>query len=379
MAGAVLIVAAAVAIPAARQAPAAQTGDTAPLGMPATLPGTPLPIPEGPPDVLWSVPIAAAPATSPLIAGDHVLLSHLPGIIAAHRVSDGARVWQTDLRPDQPLVADGGMLFVAAGEAIHALRIADGAVAWRAPSGALTAPLLAREGWVIAAGAGRLTARRASDGSQVWSVEAPLQREASALSGNTLYVPTVDGRLRMVDLATGAVGWERRLGGSPGEPLVVGDEIFIGASDKRFYCIDAENGEPKWNRRVGAAIRGRAAADTEHVVFAALDNTVQALDLTNGHQRWQSRLTFRPLTGPLVAAGTVFVSGSGFEVHMLRIKDGVSGGKVTFPARLAVAPGLRESEHGVAITAVTGGLDESWSLLLTRSVRIPAVIAPASR
>ena len=370
-----LIVVAAAGVVAARPAPPAQAGEPVPLGMPAVLPGTPMPLPEPPSDVRWSVAIPAAPSTSPLIAGEHVLISYLPGIVAAHRVSDGGKVWQAELRPDQPLVADGGMAFVAAGEAIHARRLADGAEAWRAPVGTLTAPLLAKEGWVIAATAGRLTALRASDGSAVWSVEAPLQRAAAAISGNTLFVPAVDGRLRMVDLATGAVGWERRLGGSPGEPLVVGDEIFVGASDKRFYSIDAEDGEIEWNRSVGATIRGRAAADSEHVVFAALDNTVRGLDLHNGHQQWQSPLAFRPLTGPVVAAGTVFVSGSGVEVHMLRIEDGSSGGKVTLPAKMAVAPGLRESDFGVSISAITGGLDESWSLLLTRPVRIPPLAA----
>jgi glucose dehydrogenase len=379
MAAALIVTSAAAALTAA-QVPVAPTADASGVqGLPAVLPGTVLPLPEAPPDTLWSVPIAAAPITSPLIAGEYVLISHLPGIVAAHRVADGQHVWQRELNPEQPMVADGGMLIVASGEAIHALRIADGVMAWRASSGKLSAPLLAQDGWVVAAGAGKLTARRTTDGSIVWSVDAPLQREAAAISGNTLAVPGVDGRLRMVDLATGAVTWERRLDGSPGPPLVLGDSIFLGASDKYFYCIDAGSGEIEWKFRVGASIRGRAASDGEHVYFTALDNLVRALNFDNGAQRWQTGLAFRPLAGPIVAGGTVFISGSGNEVRMLRAATGGGGGSVTFPARLAVAPGLLESPYGVAISAITGGLDESWSLLLTRPVRLPPLIGPAAR
>lgn len=381
MAAALLIGAAAAA--AGQQAPAPVAVEAvqadALQGVPAVLPGTPMPLPEAPPTTLWSVAIPAAPITSPLIAADHVLVSYEPGIIAAHRVADGTQAWQATLTAEPPLVADGGMLLVASGGAIHALRIANGAVAWVAQAGALTAPLLARDGWVLSATASTLTARRTSDGSVVWSVDAPLQREAAAISGNSLFVPSVDGRLRMLDLTTGAVIWERRLGASPGEPLVIGDSVLFGASDKYFYSIKARDGGDGWKSRVGAAFRGRPSTDGERVYFTALDNLVRGLDLRRGQQRWQTGLPFRPLTGPVVAGGTVFVSGSGTEVRMLRAESGASGGAVSFPARLANAPGLLESAFGVEIAAVTGGLDESWSLQLTRPVRIAPVIVPVSR
>ena len=55
---------------------------------------------------------------------------------------------------------DGDRLFVAAGEAVHAFSVADGSVLWRTPTGALTAPPLAKDGWVIASSATKLFAIR---------------------------------------------------------------------------------------------------------------------------------------------------------------------------------------------------------------------------
>ena len=374
-----LITVAAAAALAATQTPSAQDPDAGVQGMPAVLPGTPVPLPEAPPDILWSVPITAAPVSSPLIAGDHIVIAHLPGIVAAHRILDGQLVWQAELNPEQPLVADAGVLFVVSGEAIHALRIADGAVVWRTPVGTLSAPLLAEAGWLIAAGAGKLTARRGSDGTEVWAVAAPGQRHAAAISGNTLIVPGIDGRLRMRDLATGAVTWERQLGGAPGEPLVVGEAIFVGASDHSFYKLRAGSDQITWKIRVGAPILGRPSSDGERVFYTARDNMVRAVDIGHGHQRWQTALTFRPLAGPVVAGGTVFLSGSVSQVRMLRAADGSAAGAVTFPAKLAVAPGLARSDFGVSIGAITGGLNESWSLLLTRAVRAPPLTAARPR
>lgn len=382
-----LVAAMGAAAVAAMQAPSVQDPDPGVQGVPAVLPGTPVSLPEAPPDILWSVPLTAAPVGSPLVAGDHVLIAHLPGIIAAHRMRDGQLVWQTELQPEQPLVADAGVLFVAAVEAIHAVRIADGAVAWRAPVGTLSAPLLAEAGWVIAAGAGKLTARRGSDGTAVWAVDAPVQRHAAVISGNTLIVPGADGWLRMRDLATGAVIWERRLGGAPGEPLVVGETIFVGASDHYFYRLRAGSGEIDWKIRVGAPILGRASSDGERVFFTARDNVVRAADIGHGHLRWQTPLTFRPLAGPVAAGGTVFVSGSATDfrsdsvsqVRMLRAADGSAAGSVTVPAKLAVAPGVVRSDFGVAIAAVTGGLNESWNLLLTRAVRATPITGARPR
>lgn len=361
----------------ARQSVDLQAGTSPVQGMPAVLPGTPLPIPEGPPDVLWSVPITAAPITSPLIAGEYVVLSHLPGIIAAHRAADGERVWQADLNPEQRLVADDTMLYVASGEAIHALRLTDGAVAWRAPAGTLTAPLLAQDGWVIAASGGRLMALRTSDGTAVWTIEAPPQREAASIAGNVLFVPSTDGYIRARDLATGKAIWEERLGGAPGEPLVVGDRLYLGAADKALYCLSAGTGRQEWRFPVGASIRGRPAADGVRVFITALDNMVRAYDLGHGAQRWQFGLNFRPLTGPVVAGSTVFIVSPNNDVRMLRATDGSTAGVVGFPEKLAVAPAMRESDFGVAIAAVTGSLQESWNLLITRAVRaLPATARP---
>lgn len=359
----------------ARQATDPQSGAEGVQGVPAVLPGTVLPAPEAPPDVLWTKQIAAAPARSPILAGQHIVVAYLPGVIVVHRASDGEQVWKTDLNPEQRLAADETMLFVASGEAVHALRLTDGAPAWRAPTGTLTAPLLVAGGWVIAANATKLIALRAADGTAVWTIDAPAQREGAAISGETLFVPSNDGYVRARSLKSGTAIWEQRLGGQPGEPVVIGNDVLVSGTDKALYKLSVASGHVSWRNRVGASIRGPAATDGERVFIAALDNMIRAYDLGDGELKWQVGLPFRPLTGPVVAGGTVFITSPGTDIKMLRALNGTQAGNISFPAKLAITPDMRESEFGVAIAAVTGGLEESWNLLITRPVRALPVTA----
>lgn len=334
-------------------------------GLPTALPGTPLSPPPAPSLLAWTVDLPASPVVSPIITADDVIASYLPGIVAAYSREDGRPRWRAELAPEGPLVSDGTLVFVPSGGAVHALRLADGTVAWRSDTGALTAPMVAREGWLLAATEGTLTALRAADGSRVWNVESASQREAAAISGNVLFVPYTDGRVIARDLASGAVRWERRFGGSPGEPFVFGDDVFVGVTDKSFYCLDAGTGEIDWPKRVGATIRGRASSDGERVYFAALDNMVWALDRGQGAVRWHKGVPFRPWSGPVVAGGAVFIAGPGSELRVLIAATGATGTSVAFPGQLALSPGFLETKEGAVFAAVTGSLEETWKLSLT--------------
>jgi outer membrane protein assembly factor BamB len=340
-------------------------------GAPAVLPGIPLELPIGPKTIAWTVDIPAAPIVSPIITSDRVIAAYLPGIVAGFDRMDGRQLWQKDLEPTQPLAADGPLVFVHAGEAIYALQAADGSEAWRTPSGTLTAPLVVKQGWVVAATEGKLTALRASDGSTVWTRDAPRQREAAAIAGDILYVPVVGGKVIARDLPDGNVRWERQLGGNAVEPFVVNDDIFLGASDKVFYCVNAASGEIAWPRRVGAMIRGRAATDGDRIFFTALDNQVHAIDRGDGAIRWERGIPFRPISGPVVGGGAVFVAGNGPDLWILRAKDGTPAGTITFPGKQQpLPPGSFDTGAGVEFATVTGSLEESWKLSLT--VPLPA-------
>jgi outer membrane protein assembly factor BamB len=323
--------------------------------------------PKLPTAVTWSVPLAAPASASPVFGGDLIFVPLQSGIVAAHRIADGAEVWRRELRTTAPLAFDGGRLFVAAADAIYALN-EDGSAAWHAETGALTAPLLARDGWVVAVAAGQVTALRAADGSVVWRRPVGAARERPSVEGTSLFVSLEDGRVLALDLATGAPKWERRLKGAPTEVLPFADYVYVGAADKVFYCLDAQRGEIQWRQQVGAVLRGQPAADDSRVFVVALDNLLRAFDRGNGALRWSPRgVPFRPTAGPVVAGHLVMVAGTANEIRGFETLGGQPAGLLTLPEALSAVPAFSRSGETLRIAAVTGSLTQQWKLLLAIS------------
>lgn len=282
----------------------------------------------------------------------------------AHSVLDGKETWRADLRTELPLSVDRHHVFVVAREAIHALKAADGTVAWYAPSGSITAPILVFEGWIIAATSGHLTAYRADDGRQVWRHESGAQRERATIEGDTLYVPLVDGSLKALDLQTGQPRWIQTFGGAPTEVLAFADRVYVGSADKRFYCLKAATGEVDWQFFVGAPSRGRPAADARHVYVGAMDNLVRAFDRRSGAMKWHADARFRPTDGPTVIGAVVIVAGPAAELQAWDVNTGKVTARISLGEPLVAPPAFAHQEGTAIMAAVSGGLNERWKLSL---------------
>lgn len=337
-----------------------------------------------PTEVRWSVELSARPSAPPAIGADRIVLALQSGIVAAHRLSDGGEAWRVEMRSDQPAAVAGDRVFVASGEAIHALASDDGAVLWRVPTGTLTAPMLAQDGWIIAASAGELAALRSEDGSKVWGRETGAQHGRATIEGDNLYVPLDDGRLLALDVRTGAERWARRLApprttaaGAPSpalsEVLAYPDRLFLGASDGRFYCLNAADGSLAWRFRIGAVLRGRPAGDGTRVFITAMDNVVRAFDRQSGELLWHPSVPFRPTTGPVLLGAALMVPGAASEVRAFDA-SGRAAGQITLEDALAIAPAFDQSAGGRVMAAVTGSLTGQWKLLLVEESRALAIV-----
>jgi outer membrane protein assembly factor BamB len=313
----------------------------------------------------WTVAIPARPAAPPVVSGPHVYLVLQSGVVLAYRVADGSVVWQREMRSDQPLSVDGDRVFVVESDSIQALNAADGTTAWRVALADVTAPLLAKDGWIIAASRGHLTAYRSADGTEVWKHESGPQQVRASIEGDTLYVPLDEGVVLSLDLKTGSERWRRRVGGAPAEVLALADRIYVGSANKRFYCLDAAGGEISWWFLVGSAVRGKPAADVNHVYLTAVDNLVRAFDRRSGALRWHADVKFRPAGGPVIVGPLVIVPGTSAQLRAWAGATGQPAGQIVFDEPLAVPPGFAESGGSVLMAAVTGGgVSGKWTLSL---------------
>jgi outer membrane protein assembly factor BamB len=328
----------------------------------------------------WSVPLSTAVVTAPVADGDRVFLALRTAHLVACRTSDGHELWRVERNISLPFAAADGLVFIAAGDAIEALRGADGASAWLVPRVKPVAPLVTAGGLVFAVTAEEIVAIGAKDGAVAWRQPAGGVKEPPAIDGDRVFLGANDGRIVALDLKDGAERWERYV------PLGVTaiqaghGRVYAGAGDKHLYCLDARNRSEQWSRRIGALIEGRIAVDADRVYFAALDNVVYALDRGSGNQQWKAPLSRRPIAGVRVLGHVVFVPVAGAELSMLFDGNGRPSGTLTLPGETArdTPPSIRETEAGLELFVATGGLSNEWHLTHIGPVAEPPLVPFAS-
>jgi outer membrane protein assembly factor BamB len=328
-----------------------------------------------PDTVLWSVPGVAPPSGAPVVSGTSLIVPLRTGAITAHSLADGAERWKVPLTPAKPLAADDQRVYVADGEMLHALRTADGKVAWRVVAGRpMTAPPLAHAGWVLLAAAGELIAIRAEDGDVVWRKKLGPIEFQPAVDGDLVVVSLVDGRVVALDLEDGSDRWTRDLHSSPGEPFVIGDRVYVGTADKTFYVFYASSGRIEDHRRIGNELRGRVAVDEERVYMAGLDNMLRAVARRGGALLWQKSLTYRPAAGPVLLGELVLVPGYvETPLPVFAVKTGAPAGALGFDGALVALPVFTRLPDGrLAVIGITGGLENKWTI----SLRTPPLVNP---
>jgi outer membrane protein assembly factor BamB len=332
--------------------PGRLVGEQAPSTAPTAFPSA----------IAWTVELGAQPLAPPVVAGGRAFLSLDPGVLSARSLVDGAELWTTRVAVAGTPAASSTIVAVPTGDAIHAIRAASGHTAWVVRTEPLTAPPLMVGGWLFFATTGRLTALRVTDGAPVWTREFPVVEQRPAAEGTTLYVPTVEGRLYALDVATGVTKWEATVGPRPSEPLALADRVYVGTG-RVLVCLKADSGKEDWPASIGASIRGAPAADAQHVYVVSMDNLLRALHRTNGAVQWKADLRYRPLAGPVVIGPTVTVGGVTTELRAFSAATGSVAGTLVLPSSAPMQPAFVLSEGGAGmIVTVTGSPDGKWSL-----------------
>ena len=142
----------------------------------------------------WRFDAAADPHAwldkTPALAGEHLVCVLSTGAALALRVADGALAWRVDVgpagKPLSPPASDGERAFIGARDGLHALALADGHEVWTFPTPRrITAAPVVTGGVVYAACHDHhLYALDAATGGELWRHEAERRIEVSpALAG----------------------------------------------------------------------------------------------------------------------------------------------------------------------------------------------------
>ena len=134
--------------------------------------------------------------------------------------------------------------------------------------------------------------------------------------------------------------WTSHAGRSVSGGLVVdGNTVFLGGTDRTIYAVDLDSGTVKWNRRLGGALLAgiQVANGTIYAGTDRPEGAVAAVDAETGMQLWRTR---EGRTGLPLVVGGGFVASHGRDGRITAFRPG--SGEVMWRRRVgnSVTPPL---------------------------------------
>jgi outer membrane protein assembly factor BamB len=193
--------------------------------------------------------------------------------------------------------------------------------AWNASpsSAAFVASPAVVDGLLVLAGVkGDLSALRATDGAEVWTVKAAGNVGASpAIDRGRIFVPTLSGKLQALRLASGAEVWTQPFGGQNyASPVVTSDgmgpSLLLGAGfpQQKVVRLSAATGAVQWETpkdAVAGLISSSVAVGKGQVMFGMNGGRYQSLDPLTGATAWKVDMKgYVGMSAPLIVGTTAY-------------------------------------------------------------------------
>jgi outer membrane protein assembly factor BamB len=237
----------------------------------------------------WTFSLPSGTSSSPVSAGELVLIAGNDGLLYALSKSSGTPVWKKDtgtVAYGKPCVANG-MIY-------------------------------------LGTSTGRLVALNAASGEQMWTYSTvggiyttPFCTQDQIVFG------CEDGSVTSLDI-NGKLKWNFKTGGRiiKSSPVINQKNIYCGSSDGFFYCISANDGALKWKYQTGGKILSTVALSGDSAVFVSTDGILYCLNSQNGALIWQKKIGIKPESSPVIAGTTVYAAADSGEVGAYSLSNG---------------------------------------------------------
>jgi outer membrane protein assembly factor BamB len=271
----------------------------------------------------------------PLVADGKVFTLDAGGTVSAFSAASGARLWSTDVTPENEkrkegfgggLALDGGHLYAATGfGTVVGIDTGNGAILWskRVGEPIRSAPTAAGGKIYFVSAGNILYALSDADGQQLWTsrglpqAATLLSNVSPAVSGNLVVAPFPAGDVAAFEIASGKATWSDSLArssdtsaaailGDPARPVIDRGVVFAVSHGGKMIAVAEASGERLWTRNIASTQMPWVSGDTVYVLD--LSGKLVAIDRANGNVRWISELpSSARWSGPVLAGGKLWV------------------------------------------------------------------------
>ena len=230
---------------------------------------------------LWTFKTEAEIKSSPVVAGDRVLIGSYDGNLYCLSARDGKLIWKfttTNLRACHAGVSPrASSTWRGCDEVFHGIRLSDGQEVLQFPSGGYTGASVAMlSHWAYYGTSTMMLWPPISGRSGSCGAIKPARAVPVLLLGGGVRRPRGAGRPRQAgplpERENGEAVWtfatRARVDSSP---AIAGGRVYIGSNDGHFYVLDLASGKKLWDFEAGAPLSASPAIAEGRVVIGSQD------------------------------------------------------------------------------------------------------------
>ena len=302
---------------------------------------------------------------TPTLVDGVLYVASSDGEVAAISAADGDRLWRVEL--ERPLSGgvgyhDRSLYLGGADGSVLQLSADDGVVEWEAAvSGEVLAAPAVSDDWVIVQTYdGKLLGFQSGADEPTWTFTSDVPvltlrgTSTPLLVGGNAIAGFGDGKVIAVDVNSGNVSWESRIGVPQGSSEIdrivdidgamtqQGIELFVASYQGRVAALDNRTGRKLWQQNVSSVTGTHVGFGNVYV--ADVDGTLSAFLRTGQGVRWQNiELGYRQLSRPTPVSSYVATVDFGGYLHLLSQVNGQIVGRTKIGGGAARADMIADS------------------------------------
>jgi outer membrane protein assembly factor BamB len=302
---------------------------------------------------------------TPTLVDGVIYVASSDGEVAAISAADGDRLWRVEL--ERPLSGGVGyhsrsLYLGGADGSVLQLSADDGVVEWEAAvSGEVLAAPAVSDDWVIVQTYdGKLLGFQPGADEPAWTFTSDVPvltlrgTSTPILVGGNAIAGFGDGKVVAVDVNSGNVSWESRIGVPQGSSEIdrivdidgamtqQGIELFVASYQGRVAALDSRTGRKLWQQNVSSVTGTHVGFGNLYV--ADVDGTLSAFLRTGQGVRWQNiELGYRQLSRPTPVSSYVATVDFDGYLHLLSQVDGQIVGRTKIGGDAARADMIADS------------------------------------
>lgn len=289
---------------------------------------------------------------SPAVSDSIVFIATLGGEVRAVNLHSGQETGSVDLGAaifGTPLLLKDEIVLALSGEEenLVSFNTSKGGFSWKNPAPAIeSSPLLDGARIFVAGLDGTLRCFSSLQGEEIWcfrtaTADGPNRIRSSPVCDDSLVICGSDrGMVYALGRSSGKIAWRTAVGGAVFAPPVLagGDRVFISSLDGFVRALNLDGGTLIWERDLGAPVYGGAALGDGRLYAGTSSGEIFALGAGDGRVIWRTKTEGGISAAPLLSGDILYAGDLEKNLYAISVGRGDIVWRYDLPGRVKSSP-----------------------------------------